>query len=257
MNMKVDAVVLAGAPNSGQLQEADAAKWEAAIPIHGKQMGNYVVEALQNSQHVARTVVVGPLEIRDALPPGVTFVQNGNSLQENIFLAMDRLEKKNKVLLITSDIPLVHAEAIDDFLERCGDLQGDVYYPLISKEANEQMFPESQRTYFTLKEGCFTGGNLILASPQAIINSRWVMDDVFSQRKKPWKLVRMLGFVFILKFLAKQLSMGELEKRASSILGYKGVFIISPYPELGTDVDKPSDLQLVRKALEPVQGKEA
>ena len=69
--------------------------------------------------------------------------------------------------------------------------------------------------------------------------------------------VRMLGFVFILKFLAKQLSMGELEKRASSILGYKGVFIISPYPELGTDVDKPSDLQLVRKALEPVQGKEA
>jgi len=257
MNMKVDAVVLAGAPNSGQLQEADAAKWEAAIPIHGKQMVNYVVEALQNSQHVARTVVVGPLEIRDALPPGVTFVQNGNSLQENIFLAMDRLEKKNKVLLITSDIPLVHAEAIDDFLERCGDLQGDVYYPLISKEANEQMFPESQRTYFTLKEGCFTGGNLILASPQAIINSRWVMDEAFSQRKKPWKLVRMLGFVFILKFLAKQLSMGELEKRASSILGYKGVFIISPYPELGTDVDKPSDLQLVRKALEPVQGKEA
>ena len=113
MNMKVDAVVLAGAPNSGQLQEADAAKWEAAIPIHGKQMVNYVVEALQNSQHVARTVVVGPLEIRDALPPGVTFVQNGNSLQENIFLAMDRLEKKNKVLLITSDIPLVHAEAME------------------------------------------------------------------------------------------------------------------------------------------------
>jgi len=254
---KVDAVVLAGAPNNGQLQEADGAKWEAAIPIHGKPMVSYVVEAVQNAEHVARTVVVGPLEIKDALPQGITFVPSGSSLQENISLALDKLDKKNNILLITSDIPLVHAEAIDDFVERCAELPGDVYYALISKEANQQMYPESQRTYFTLKEGCFTGGNVLLASPQAIINSRWVMDQVFSQRKKPWKLVRMLGLVFILKFLTKRLSMGELEKRASSILGYKGVFIITPYPELGTDVDKPSDLALARKALAPVQGKEA
>lgn len=255
--MKVDAVVLAGAPNNGQLQEVDPAKWEAAIAIHGKPMVSYVVEAVQNAEHVDKIVVVGPVEIKDALPPGVTFVRSGSSLPENIFLALDQLEKKRKILLITSDIPMVHAEALDDFVERCAELPGDVYYPLISREATEQMYPESQRTYFTLKEGCFTGGNVLLVSPQALINSRWVMDDVFSQRKKPWKLVRMLGLVFILKFLAKRLSMGELEKRASSILGYKGVFIITPYPELGTDVDKPSDLALARKALAPVQGKEA
>lgn len=250
--MKVDAVVLAGAPNTGQLQEADAAKWEAAIPIHGKLMVNYVIEALQNSSHVARVVVVGPAEIQAELPPQATFVESGSSLQENVLLALDHLEQKNNVLLVTSDIPMVHPEAIDDFLERCAELSGDVYYPLISKEANEQMYPESRRTYFTLKEGCFTGGNLILASPEAINNSRWMMNEVFSQRKKPWKLVRMLGFVFILKFLSKRLSMGELEKRASSILGYKGVFIITPYPELGTDVDKPSDLELAKQELSPV-----
>ncbi|HHW73086.1 MAG TPA: NTP transferase domain-containing protein [Firmicutes bacterium] len=254
---KVDAIVLAGAPNKGPLQEVDAAKWEAAIPIHDKMMVSYVVEALQDSEYIAKTVVVGPTEIKGALPPGVTFVQSGNSLTENIFLAMDHLEKQNNVLMVTCDIPLVHAEAIDDFLERCAELPGDVYYPLISKEANQQAYPGSQRTYFTLKEGCFTGGNVLLASPQAILNSRWVMDDVISQRKKPWMLVRMLGFMFIIKFLTKRLSMGELEKRASSILGYKGVFIITPYPELGTDVDKPSDLELVRKVLAPVQGKEA
>ena len=122
-----------------------------------------------------------------------------------------------------------------------------MYTTLISK-TNEQMYPESAHL-FHLKEGCFTGGNLILASPEAINNSRWMMNEVFSQRKKPWKLVRMLGFVFILKFLSKRLSMGELEKRASSILGYKGVFIITPYPELGTDVDKPSDLELAKQEL--------
>ena len=172
--MKVDAVVLAGAPNTGQLQEADAAKWEAAIPIHGKLMVNYVIEALQNSSHVARVVVVGPAEIQAELPPQATFVESGSSLQENVFLALDHLEQKNNVLLVTSDIPMVHPEAIDDFLERCAELSGDVYYPLISQEANVQMYPESRRTYFTLKEGCFTGGNWLLASPEAINNS---LDD--------------------------------------------------------------------------------
>lgn len=33
--------------------------------------------------------------------------------------------------------------------------------------------------------------------------------------------------------------------------------IISPYPELSTDVDKPSDLTLAEKALPVVRNKEA
>lgn len=255
--MKVDAVVLAGAPNNGQLKEVNSAKWEATIPIHGKPMVSYVVEALQNSARIAKIVVVGPRDMAAVLPSSVTWVESGSSLPENIFRAMDSLEQKNNVLLVTSDIPFVHPEAIDDFVDRCAELEGDVYYPLISKEANQQLYPEAQRTYFTLKEGSFTGGNLLLATPQAINNSRWVMDEVFSQRKKPWKLIRMLGLFFILKFFTKQLSLRELEKRASTILGYKGIFIISPYPELGTDVDKPSDLELAEKTLAPCQGREA
>lgn len=255
--IKVDAVVLAGAPNDGQLKEADAAKWEASIPIYDKPMVNYVIEALQNSERIAKIVVVAPLELKGILPANCLLVEAGTSLPENIFRAMEHLEQKNKVLLVTSDIPFVHAEAIDDFLDRCGELPGDVYYPLISKESNEQVYPETERTYFTLKEGAFTGGNLLLATAEAINNSRWVMDEVFTQRKKPWKVIRMLGLFFILKFMSKQLTLRELEQRASSILGYKGLFIISPYPELGTDVDKPSDLELAQKIISSVQGKEA
>lgn len=255
--MKVDAVVLAGAPNSGQLQAASSAKWEATIPIHGKPMVNYVIEALQDSNCVARIVVVAPLEIKGDLPADIDLVEAGKSLPENIFRAMDHLDRKNKVLLVTSDIPFVHGEAIDDFIARCAELSGDVYYPLISKEANEQHYPETERTYFSLKEGCFTGGNLLLASPEAILNSRWVMDEVFLQRKKPWKIIRLLGILFILKFVTKQLTLRELEQRASSLLGYQGVFIITPYPELGVDVDKPSDLELALETISSVQGKEA
>ena len=255
--MKVDAVVLAGAPNSGALQEARPEKWEAEIPIHGKPMVNYVIEALQSSSRIADIIVVGPQEIKDLLAPKVRWTQSGDGLGENIFRAMDALDKNNKVLFVTSDIPFIHAEAIDDFIDRCVELTGEIYYPLVSKEANEQLFPETVRTYFTLKEGVFTGGNIILAHPQAVINSRWIVDEVVARRKTPWKLVRMLGFIFILKFFTKQLSLRELERRVSEILGHSGTVIISPYPELSTDVDKPSDLQLAKTHIAVVQDKEA
>ena len=255
--MKVDAVILAGAPNDGQLKEVSPERWEAAIPIQGKPMVNYVIEALQNSSRIAKIVVVAPLEIQGDLTPGVMVVEAGCSLTENIFRGMDVLQKENPVLFVTSDIPFVHAEAIDDFLDRCEELEGEIFYPLVSREANEQLYPEAVRTYFTLKEGSFTGGNVRLAEPQAVINSRWIMDQVFERRKKPFMIIRMLGLFFILKFCLKKLTLRELERRASEILGHSGVSIISPYPELGTDVDKPSDLALAEKTIAAVQGKEA
>lgn len=255
--MKVDAIILAGAPNTGQLKEVNSAKWEATIPIHGKPMVNYVIEALQKAKRVENLIVVAPLEIRDSLPAQITLVEAGSTLTENIFLALDVLDKKNKVLLVTADIPFIHPEVIDDFIDRCAELEGDVYYPLVSKEANQQLYPETVRTYFTLKEGTFTGGNILLVDPHALANSRWIMKDIISQRKKPWKIIRLLGFFFIIKFLTKQLSLHEIEKRASGVLGYSGVIIITPYPELGTDIDKPSDLELATKIITTAQGKEA
>lgn len=255
--MKVDAVVLAGAPNTGQLQEVNSEKWEATIPIYGKPMVNYVIEALQSSARVAKVVVVGPQDIADVISDKVSLVEAGDSLTENIFRALGVLEKKNKVLLVTSDIPFIHPEAIDDFVSRCSELHGDIYYPLISREANQAVYPETVRTYFTLKEGSFTGGNVLLASSEAISNSRWIMDKLFLERKKPWRIIKMLGVLFVLKFISKQLTLRELEQRASEILGYAGILIISPYPEIGTDVDKPTDLQLAEKTIAAIHGKEA
>lgn len=255
--MKVDAVVLAGAPNNGQLQEASAEKWEAAISIQGKPMVNYVIEALQNSKRIENLIVVGPLEIKDSLPPHVTLVQSGESLTDNVFVGLNALKNKNMILYVTSDIPFIHPECIDDFVDRCAELDAEIYYPLISREANQQVYPETVRTYFRLKEGTFTGGNVILASPEAVQANRWIMDEVISKRKKPWKIIRLLGLKFILRFLTKRITLSEIEKQASGILGHNGILIISPYPELGTDVDKPSDLALATRLIGSLEGKEA
>lgn len=252
--MKVDAIVLAGAANTGRLQEVSPEKYEAAIPVGGKPLVKYVVEALQSTPRIREIVVVGPKAIAPILPAGVRLVESGPTLTSNVLLGAEALKGSPKVLIVTSDIPFIHREAIEDFLDRCAELDAEVYYPIISKEANDQVYPDCVRTYVKLKEGVFTGGNIVLVSPSVLANSKVLMEKVLTLRKKPWKLAQLLGFSFVLKFFLQRLSLSELEKRVSQLLGVKSVAIISPYPEIGTDVDKPSDLELAERLMSAVSG---
>ncbi len=197
---------------------------------------------------------MGPKVLAELLPAGVRLVESGSSLTDNILRGTAALRNSPKILVVTSDIPFIHRDAIEDFLDRCAELQADLYYPIVSKEANEQVYPDCVRTYVTLKEGTFTGGNMVLATPAVLSNSKQLMAKVVTFRKKPWKLAKILGLSFVVKLFLKQLSLAELEKRASQLLGVRGVAIISPYPEIGTDVDKPSDLELAERIMGAVSG---
>ncbi|HBR33284.1 MAG TPA: hypothetical protein DD734_01515, partial [Firmicutes bacterium] len=63
------------------------------------------------------------------------------------------------------------------------------------------------------------------------------------------QLSRLLGFKFLVKLLTGRLKVAEIEARVEEILGMKGAGVLSLYPEIGVDVDKPSDLALARALL--------
>lgn len=249
--MKVDAVVLAGAMNQGPLREESDAEYEALIDIGGRPIVDYVVKALLGSQYVDQVVVVGP-DLLEVLfkDQRITVTPHGASLAENIKLGLAHLsQSRKKVLLATADIPLLTVEAVDDFLRRCEQEEAAIYYPIVSKETNESAYPGVKRTYVRLREGVYTGGNLVLLSPEVVERSYAILEKAIAMRKKPAQLARLLGFKFILKLMLHRLTIPEIERQAERILGFKGVAICSPYPDIGIDVDKPSDLELVRRAL--------
>jgi hypothetical protein len=94
-----------------------------------------------------------------------------------------------------------------------------------------------------------TGGNVFLIRPQVILKSRDRIEQAFALRKRPLQLSRLLGFKFLIKLLTGRLEVAEIEARVEEILGMKGAGILSLYPEIGVDVDKPSDLNLARALL--------
>ena len=155
----VDAVVLAGSRNDGPLKDCSSVRYEALIPVGSKIMVEYVVEALLQARGIRRVLVIGPATDLTPLLAGerVSVAESAGGIMENIEVGLKHLAGERRVLLVTSDIPMLTPRAVENFLELCGDMSGDLYYPIISKDEVEIKYPSTRRTYVSLKEGVFTG----------------------------------------------------------------------------------------------------
>lgn len=249
----IGALVLAGSPNDGLLRSCSNASYEALINIRGKLMVEYVVEALRLCERVQQIAIVGP---KDALEPFFKesereiLVEHGESIIENVSRGLNSLSGNNKILLVTSDIPLITQQSIDNFLDLCSEEDADLYYPIVPREDVEKYYSGSMRTYVKLKEGVYTGGNIFLFKPAIVNECMPKGQKLVEARKSPLKLCRIVGFMFLIKFLMKNVSLKEAQRKVSRILGINGRVVISMYPEIGVDVDKPSDLIMVNEKLD-------
>ena len=115
----IDALVLAGSPNNGALSSCSKAAFEAMITIGDKLMVQYVIEAIKKCERINRVAVVGP---RNELAKYISeddhtlLINHGSELTQNVLLGLNKLPGSKKVLLFTSDIPLITHTAIEDFI---------------------------------------------------------------------------------------------------------------------------------------------
>ena len=248
------AVVLAGAPAEPELKDKYSVAYRAELPIAGKMMAQHVIDALKASSCVGNIHVVGDIKCDGAdgfIPPAGTLI-------ENLIAGMKACGSDGCGLIVTSDIPLVTPEAIDDFIERCGDLSADFYYSIIPKEACEKRFPGVRRTYVRLAEGTFTGGNIMVMSSRLVTENANLIREVVAARKSPMKLSRLIGLGTLLRMViaqtvwAKAVNIATLEKTAGRILKADIKAVKTPYAEIGADVDDAEQFEAMEKLLKNV-----
>ena len=247
-----NALILAGTKEKGPLEIAEKVDNKALIMINGRLMIEYIVDALNNSENIDKIIVVGPKnELHPYIGKKVEEILNsGNSILENMERGLNFFNSDDNLLILTSDIPLITPEAIDEFLNICTKRKLCIGYPIITKENIIKKYPETERTYVKMKEGIFCGGNIVFFKPEVFFEKKKLIKELFDNRKATWKYVKILGLKFILKFLFKTLTLEEIEKRITDILGYNSIAAMISYPEIMIDLDKPSDLKLIRKCLE-------
>ena len=247
----VDAIILAGGENTKRLSSYCSQPYEALIDIAGRPMVTFVARALAASGRVRRIFVLGPAAaLADcSFPPGTTVLEGGRTIMDTVRIGAEALGHSNLVLLATADIPLLTAEAVNHFLHQCSRTEADLYYPIVAAATSEAAYPGVKRTYVRFREGTFTGGNLFLANPAILPRCLTLAEEMVAHRKQPLRLCAMLGWSFLARLILGRLSLTEVEERVSHLFDIRGSVVQSPFAELGIDVDKPSDYELVKSAF--------
>lgn len=248
----IDVLVMAGGGKAEPLTDQEGVTNKAFIPINGKSLLVYILEGLSCAPSVNKIVVVGPKEDLTALQQAglsFTLVPEAGTMLENAAAGLYAVDPDQLCMIVTGDIPLLDETVVEDFLKLCEPFDADFYYPILTRESCESRFPETKRTYVRLQDGTFTGGNMVLLRPSWFFKNRHRLEMFIANRKKPLKLLRMLPPTFIIKFFFRRLTVADLEKKLSQLMLLQARAVPCGLVAIGTDVDKPSDLAVVREAL--------
>jgi len=256
--LKYDLVILAGGGLTvslpGQEQRA-----RALAELKGRRLLDYIVAAVRESSRIAFVILVASSAqinaFREAAVPGLLLCACDGSMAECAASAIQELQKQpgheniTKVVTVCDDLPFLTGKALDDFIVRAETADADGVYAIVRKEACLREYPSLRRTFFHLKEGDFTGGNVSLVSVKLFPDCIEKMREVFLLRKNPLKLAAWLGPSFILKLLLRQLSLTDVEEKVSALFGYRGRAVITDYACIGTDLDKAEEWAEAEKYL--------
>ena len=243
-----DAIIPAGGTIDAEFAAKVGTDSKALIEIAGKTVLERTLEALKDSGVVNRTVVIGGEKVRNS-PGGklaTMTIEEGSSGPENIFRGLDALCKGDspptKVLIVTSDLPFLTPELINQFVESCPK-DKDFCVPLVNQKAFNARFPGTDATFVALKDDVWTTGCIYVVDVEGLKKARPSIEQVFERRKSKFGMARLLGAGFVLKWLRKQLTLADVEKKIESLLKCSGKAVVNSAPEFTFDIDYLEDYE--------------
>jgi len=233
---------------------------KALIDVAGKPMIQWVLDALGNAKKVDNVIIIG-------LSPksGVTckkpihYVSNQGRMLANIVAGVTKALEINKrskyVLVVSSDIPTLKPEMVDWLINTCMETKDDLYYGVCPREVMEARFPDSKRTYTHLKDMDVCGADMNVTHVRMATEHLDMWESLIGSRKSPLRSASLIGFGTLFALFTRRLTLEDAVRRVCERIGIKGRAIVWPYAEPCMDVDKPSQLELLRADLEEQQSR--
>lgn len=228
---------------------------KALLPIAGKSMLQWVLDALSGSDGICGIVLVGlPQSTVVQCRHPVTFLPDSGGIISNIQAGVNEIRQmdpaEEKALIVSSDIPAIKTAMVDWMIRKVEETDADIFYNVITRQVMEEAFPGSKRTYIRLKELAVCGGDLNALRLSYLSGGNSFFDQIINSRKNPLKQASLFGFDIFLSLLLNRLSLQDLERKISERIHAKGKVVICPYAEIGMDVDKPGQFEMVQKYMQ-------
>jgi hypothetical protein len=159
------------------------------------------------------------------------------------------LSPETPVLVTTADHAFLTPEIVDFFCRKARVSGCDVVAALASYEQVMRAFPQTKRTATRLRDGAFCSCNLFAFLTPRAKNAAEFWRQCERNRKKPWRMMQVIGWQVVVRYLLGMLSLEEGLTRLAGSMNAKAGVVIMPFPEAAVDVDTVSDWHLVEEVL--------
>jgi GTP:adenosylcobinamide-phosphate guanylyltransferase len=249
------AVVLAADRTaSDPVARAAGVPCKALAPVGGLPMVLRVLGALGDAREVGSRIVCGPPlpalahagALQQLIAAGdVAWIPNRSSPSASAAAAMATVPAAAPVLVTTADHALLTPAMVDYFCAAARGSGGDVAVGVVPYDVVARAHPGMRRTVVRLRDASYCGCNLFafLTSRGRAAAAFW--QTVEHERKRPWRLMRAIGWGTVARYALRQLSLRDGLGRISRRLGLDVEAVVLPFPRAAVDVDSVDDWRWV------------
>ena len=246
------AIVLAGSrPGSDPLAAAFGTDLKALVPVGGKPMVRWPVEALLASDRFSQVRVLAqePERIAEALPahPKLVVEQSASTIAATLEKLCFEPSVQWPLFVTTADHVLLDQGMIDEFCD-LAEL-ADIAIGVVERDNLMRRLPKSKRTWIRFRSGAYSGANLFLLSGTKTLPALELWRSVEQDRKKAWALLWAFGPFNFLAAALRLRTIHETLDRIGRRLGAKVEAVDLSDPLAAVDVDKLADHALVEALL--------
>lgn len=270
-------VILAGErPGGSPLSHAFKVPASVMVPVAGKPSLARVMQAIEDSRQVGHGIICGPSfdviknsdELKDLLEQSdYDWLAPATGPAASAMLALEKLDHFPS-LLTAGDHALLTGEIIDSFCQQAhspdpvpstdnshgsaasDDSDYDIVIGFVPHALVKANWPESKRTVLKFSKGqAFCGSNLFaILNPEGLkALSFWRQAE--ADRKHPWRIARRFGFIALLLYLFRLLSLEDALQALSKAAGCRIGYVEVNYARAAVDVDSIEDQKLAEKIL--------
>jgi len=247
------AIILAGGARDAVCVNDPAAVNKTFVRIAGTPLVTRVLRALRETRSLQWLRVVAPHGAPDQpLQLADERVLAGTRIGDSLSAGLADLPPDELVLIAAGDLPIISPAAIDRFLNVAAATNIDLGYGYLERVVHESQYPTLSHTWARLADGVFCGTGLVVLRPRFLPRILTILEQLATARKAPWRLAAVLGLPMLLRYAGGILSIADIERRASRLLGAQARGIRTEDPELAINIDRFDDLVRVEQMLTPM-----
>jgi GTP:adenosylcobinamide-phosphate guanylyltransferase len=220
---------------------------KALIELDGETLLTRVARALWKADIEPFVSADHPAVVAEAERLGLHVIEPAAGPSGSVAVGLETLGAP--LLVTTADHALLDADWVRRFVADT-PADADVAVLLARRDVVEAAAPGTKRTYLGFQDGDWSGCNLfLLRTPQAAA-AIGLWSAVEADRKRPWRIVRRLGPGLLGRYLVGRLTLTEALRHLGEQAGVTVAAVASPFGLAAVDVDKPADLDLVRRLVD-------